>query len=110
MDTAPEAPPLPPGLRALQRLVTVLTVVMILGFVVLIGALVMRLRTEGPPLPDSLSVPEGAEPTAFTQGGDWFAVVVRDEDGGERILVYDRLSARLRQAVEIAPAARTTPP
>ncbi len=82
---------------------TVLTVVMILGFLVLIGALVMRLNADGPDLPDSLALPEGAEPTAFTQGADWFAVVVR-EGGAERILVYDRLTARLRQAVEIAPA------
>ena len=102
MDTAPETP-LPPGLRALQRLVTVLTVVMILGFLVLIGALVMRLNADGPDLPDSLAVPEGAEPIAFTHGADWIAVVVR-EGGAERILIYDRLTARLRQAVEIAPA------
>jgi hypothetical protein len=92
---------LPPGLKALQRLVTVLTVVMIAGFLVLIGALVMRLNAEGPPLPDTLALPEGAIPTAFTQGGDWFAVVVRDEEGAERILVYDRLTARLRQEVAI---------
>lgn len=105
MDTAPETP-LPPGLRALQRLVTVLIVVMIGGFLVLIGALVMRLNADGPPLPDALSLPEGAEPTALTQGGDWFAVIVQDEDGAERILIYDRLTARLRQEVAIAPAER----
>jgi hypothetical protein len=103
MDTAPEIP-LPPGLRALQRLVTVLIVVMILGFLVLIGALVMRLNADGPPLPDRLDLPEGAEPTAFTQGSDWFAVVVRDRGGAERILIYDRLTARLRQEVAIQPA------
>lgn len=76
-------------------------VVMILGFLVLIGTLVMRLRAEGPPLPDAVAIPEGAEPTAFTQGGDWFAVVVRDPAGAERILVYDRLTARLRQEMAI---------
>ena len=103
MDSAPETP-LPPGLRALQRLVTALIVVMIGGFLVLIGALVMRLNADGPPLPDLLPVPDGTEPTAFTQGGDWLAVVVRDEDGAERILIYDRLTARLRQEVAIAPA------
>lgn len=111
MDTAPEGPPapLPPGVRALQRLVTLLTVVMILGFLVLIGALVMRLNAEGPPLPDSLALPEGARPTAFTQGGDWFAVVVRDAEGAERILVYDRLTAGLRQSVQIAPEIADAP-
>jgi hypothetical protein len=100
MDAAPE-PSLPPGLRALQRLVTVLTVVMILGFLVLIGALVMRLNAVGPELPEALSLPSGAQATAFTQGSDWFAVVVRDDQGAERILVYDRLTARLRQEVAL---------
>jgi hypothetical protein len=41
---------------------------------------------------------------AFTQGGDWYAVVTRGEDGAERILIYDRLTARLRQEVAIEPA------
>ena len=89
---------------------TVLTVVMILGFLVLIGALVMRLNADGPSLPGSLALPAGAEPVAFTQGTDWLAVVARDEDGGERILIYDRLTSRLRQTVEIAPAGESVRP
>ena len=95
MDEAPEA--LPPSLRALRRLVTVLTAVMIVGFVVLIAALVMRLNADGPPLPDALALPAGAEAVAFTQGDDWYAVVTRDD----RILVYDRLTGRLRQEVTL---------
>ncbi|TNC70887.1 DUF6476 family protein [Rubellimicrobium roseum] len=94
MDTAPEGP-LPPGLRALQRLVMALMVVMILGFLVLIAALVMRLNADGPSLPQSVDLPEGARATAFTQGGDWFAVVTADD----RILIYDRLTGRLRQTL-----------
>ena len=107
MDTAPQVP-LPPGLRALQRLVIVLLVVMILGFLVLVGAFVMRLRAGGPELPDVVAVPEGAEAVAFTQGGDWFAVVVRD-GGGERILVFDRLTGRLRQDIAIEPETADAP-
>jgi hypothetical protein len=94
MDEAPDIP-LPPGLKALQRLVTVLTVVMIGGFLVLIAALVMRLNASGPPLPDSIDLPTGASAVAFTQGGDWYAVVT----GDNRILVYDRLTGQLRQTV-----------
>jgi hypothetical protein len=30
-------------------------------------------------------------------------VVVRGEDGAERILIYDRLTARLRQEVAVEP-------
>lgn len=95
-DALPDAA-LPPGLRRLQRLVTVLTVVMIAGFVVLIAALVMRLNADGPLLPEGVDLPDGAEPVAFTQGGDWFAVVTADD----RILVYDRLTGRLRQIVAV---------
>ncbi len=97
---------LPPGLRALGRLVTVLLVVMIAGFLVLIAALVMRLNADGPPLPDTLALPEGAEAVAFTQGADWYAVVTRNDasrndDGGDRILIYDRLTGRLRQEITV---------
>lgn len=109
MDTAPEDPPLPSGLRALQRLVTVLMVVMILGFLVLVAALVMRLNTRGPELPDSLVIPDGSSPVAFTQGADWFAVVVRDDEGAERILIYDRLTGRLRQEVGVEPEIADAP-
>lgn len=70
---------------------------MILGFLVLIGALVMRLNAVGPDLPDSVALPEGAKAAAFTQGSDWFAVVTTDD----RILIYDRLTGRLRQTLTI---------
>ncbi len=76
---------------------TVLTVVMILGFLVLIGALVMRLNADGPPLPASIDLPERAEAVAFTQGDDWYAVVTADDT----ILVYDRLTGQLRQTVAL---------
>ena len=63
----------------------------------LIAALVMRLNADGPDLPDALALPEGAQAVAFTQGDDWYAVVTRDD----RILVYDRLTGRLRQEVAL---------
>jgi len=90
-------PELPPSLRMLKRLVTALTVVMIAGFLVLIGAFVMRLNAGGPSLPDSVDLPEGATAAAFTQGSDWFAVVTTDD----RILIYDRLTGQLRQTLAI---------
>ena len=83
----------------LKRLVTTLTVVMILGFLVLIAALVIRLNADPLPLPDRISLPEGVTATAFTQGTDWFAVVTDDNS----ILIYDRSTGSLRQTVEIAP-------
>jgi hypothetical protein len=97
MADDPEMNGLPPHLRTLKRLVTTLTLVMILGFVVLIGALVIRLNETPLPLPDRITLPEGVEARAFTQGEDWFAVVTSDD----RILIYDRATGLLRQTVTI---------
>jgi len=80
-----------------MRLVTVLTVVMIAGFTVLIVALVVRLSADPLPLPERISLPEGVEARAFTQGVDWIAVVGSDD----RIFVFSRASGALLQTVEI---------
>jgi hypothetical protein len=93
-------PPVGPAtLKFLARLVTVLTATMILGLLVIVGLLVTRFWSgpEMPPLPDAISLPEGARATAFTQGEGWYAVVT--EDG--RILIYDRGTGALRQTVGI---------
>ena len=92
-----DSPALPPHLRRLQRLVTLLTLVMIAGFLVLIAALVLRLNAGGPDLPAVVDLPEGAEAAAFTQSDGWFAVVTTDD----RILIYDRLTGRLRQTLSV---------
>lgn len=90
-------PRLPPHLRLLMRLVTVLTVVMIAGFTILIIALVLRLSADPLPLPERISLPDGVEARAFTQGVDWIAVVGSDD----RIFVFSRASGALIQTVEI---------
>lgn len=88
---------LPPQLKYLKRLVTALSVVMIVGFVVLIAALVIRLYADPLPLPDRITLPTGVSAQAFTQGTDWFAVVTSDD----RILIYDRASSSLRQTITL---------
>ena len=91
----------PATLKFLARLVTVLTATMILGLLVIVGLLVTRFWSEPdraalPPLPETITLPEGARATAFTQGEGWYAVVT--EDG--RILIYDRVSGTLQQVVK----------
>ena len=54
------------------------------------------LATPSPAAGRPLLSVEGLQ-VAFTQGGDWVAVVTADD----RILIYDRLTARLRQSVEL---------
>ncbi len=93
--------PLPPDLRFLKRLVTVLTLVMIGGVLTIVGLLVIRLQTPPAvlPLPEVIELPDGARATAFTQGAGWYAVVTE----GDEILIFDRASGELRQRVRIAP-------
>ncbi len=70
---------------------------MIAGFLVLIAALVIRLNADPLPLPDRITLPDGVNAVAFTQGADWFAVTT-DSD---TILIYDRATSQLRQTVII---------
>ncbi|HKL46107.1 MAG TPA: DUF6476 family protein [Roseovarius sp.] len=100
MDDSP--PPVSPAtLKFLARLVTVLTATMIVGVVVIVALLVIRFsgdeRTQPLTLPDSITLPAGTRAEAVTFGGDWIAVVT----GDDRILIYDRETATLRQAVDI---------
>ena len=100
MDDNTKAPldefELPPSLKLLRHLVTALTVVMIVGVVVIIGLLVTRLNQTGPTLPQSISLPDGTTPVAFTQTANWYAVVTSDD----QILIFDLNGERI-QTVEV---------
>jgi hypothetical protein len=56
-----------------------------------------RLRAAPPPLPATITLPDGTTATAFTQADDWFAVVTDDD----RILIFDRDTGALVQTVAI---------
>lgn len=94
---APEGTP--PELRFLKRLVTVLTVVMIGGLVIIIALLVTRLSMPARvlALPDAITLPDGARASAFTQGRGWYAVVTEADE----ILIFDRDSGALRQRITL---------
>jgi len=80
--------------------VTILTVTMIAGFLTIVALFVMRFSEMGSvELPDQISLPEGVSATAFTRGGDWFAVVTADDE----ILIYSRVTGNLRQRIRIEP-------
>lgn len=97
MNEAPEGEEIG-SLRFLRILVTVLTSVMIVGFIVLIVFLVTRFPT-GPSLslPETIALPDGSTATAFTQAEGWYAVVTADD----QILIFDRQTGSLRQSVKI---------
>ena len=87
---------LPPGLRFLRQLVTVLTVVMIVGVVLIAALLVIRLNQPTLPVPDQIILPAGTIAVSYTQTQNWFAVVT-DEN---KILIFD-LNGQLTQEVDV---------
>lgn len=95
---------MPPDLVFLKRLVTVLTVTMILGLIIVIGLLVTRLSQIKPPptplLPADIHLPAGTIARAVTLGQGWIAVVT-DKD---EILILDGATGALRQRLTITPA------
>jgi hypothetical protein len=92
--------PEPANLRFLRRLVTVLTATMIGGLFIIIALFVIRFSDRPAPLPEEITLPDGATATAFTQGDDWYAVVTEQNT----ILIFDRHSGALRQTIAITPA------
>ncbi|PIB24413.1 hypothetical protein BFP76_04175 [Amylibacter kogurei] len=98
-DTSQEEMPEPANLRFLRRLITILLITMIVGFVALILLFVMRFSQEPAPiaLPSEITLPDGAKPAAFTQGRDWYAIVTDDD----RILVFDRANGALRHDIDV---------
>ena len=94
---------LPPDLRFLKRLVTVLAGTMIAGLITIIALLVIRFPQAigpRPALPETIVLPEGATAEAVTMGRGWVAVVTEEDE----ILIFDRATGALTQTVEIAPA------
>lgn len=87
----------PANLKFLRQLITVLTVVMIGGLVVVVGLLVTRFYGSGPEMPASITLPDGTTATAFTRGSDWYAVVTSDD----KILIFDALTGQLKQEISL---------
>lgn len=89
--------PEPGNFRFLRLLVTVLTGTMIAGLLVLIALLVIRFPSATPPLPDTITLPDGARAQAFTATAGWYAVITTDD----RILIYNRTDGQLRQDITV---------
>ena len=90
-DDAPAA--LPPDLRFLKLLVTVLAGVMILGLVAIVTLLVIRLNAPAPlpQLPDQISLPAGAQVEAVTFARSYTVVVTAQG----QVLVYDKVGKQV---------------
>ena len=75
---------LPRNLRFLQRLVTLLTVSMIVGILTIAALLAFKLRSGNINFPQTLTLPDGTKPIAFTQTKDWYSVITDTNE----ILIY----------------------
>lgn len=87
----------PANLRFLRRLVTVLTVTMIGGVILIIALIVMRFNAPPPDLPEAITLPGNAKAISFTQGPDWYGVVT----DADEILIFDRVTGQLRQTISV---------
>ncbi len=95
----------PPHLRTLRRLVNIMTVVFIIGFITIVIVIVMQFTrgaavSNGPELPPFTSLPGSETAQAVTYGKDWIAIVTIDENGFERIRTYG-LDGTARQTIDI---------
>ncbi|MGK7652162.1 DUF6476 family protein [Roseovarius sp. B08] len=98
MNDSPQQPLDPKMVRYLRTLVTVLTGVMILGFLVIVALFVTKFsRASSPTLPEVISLPDGTTPTAFTRADGWYAVVT----DADTILIFDETTGELRQTIEV---------
>lgn len=80
-DFPEEDGPLPPNLRFLRMLVTVLTAVMILGVITIVALLVIRLGDHGQPIlvhPEVFDIPEGVNTLGYSVV-DGYTVIVGDD-------------------------------
>lgn len=102
MTGTPEEDDLPPSLRFLKTLVTVLTLTMIAGLIAVVFLLVTRLPgTIAPTLPANLALPAGTTPAAVTMGQGWIAVVTSDD----RILIFGADGALWQEMAITRPAS-----
>ena len=84
----------------------ILTVTMIVGLITIVALIVMTFmrtgeRPSGTVIEGNIALPEGQSAQAFTRGNGWNAIVTRDEEGVERILITDPKTGDLRQTFEI---------
>lgn len=93
---------LPANLTWLRRLVTVLTIVMIIGMVLIVSLLFVKMRAlpvqaDFSAITDNLALPDGATASTVTLGDDWIGVVT---DQGQ-FLIFDRTNGSLRQTITL---------
>ena len=103
-DEEPDAVPEPANLRFLRRMVTLLTVTMIVGIAVVAGALVMRIAGERGISMTEIRVGERyAVRSVDRTGNDRLIVVLEDRKTGEGVIRVYRTRGGPADIVEAVP-------
>ena len=79
---------IPPSIKLLKLLVTVLACVMIIGFIIIVN-----FQKSHVSIPVTLELQTGINPIAFTQTKDWYAIVTDEHE----ILIYDNSGNRIQK-------------
>lgn len=89
-DLSEDNGPLPPNLRFLRVLVTVLTAVMILGVITIVALLVIRLGDTARPIlvhPEVFAIPEGVNTVGYSIVNGYTVII--GDDGVIRVFASD---------------------
>jgi hypothetical protein len=84
---------LPPSIKFLKLLVTLLAGVMIVGFVIIVCVFVINFRKSHVLVPATLELPDDIIPIAYTQTRNWYAIVTDDDE----ILIFDNTGNEIQQ-------------
>ncbi|MEO0665915.1 MAG: DUF6476 family protein [Pseudomonadota bacterium] len=88
------------NIRFLRRLVTVLTIAMIAGVILITALLVIRLgqTPRSIPVPAQIALPEGTEVTAITQTSENILVVTASQN----LLIFNASGTELIRAIQLS--------
>ena len=84
---------LPPSIKFLKLLVTLLAGVMIVGFVIIVCVFVINFRKSHALIPATLELPDDIIPIAYTQTRNWYAIVTDDDE----ILIFDNTGNEIQK-------------
>ncbi len=91
----------------LRRLVTVLTLVLIVGMVLVAGLLAWRITQTPAPtaasLPGEIPLPAGETLTGYAQNPDWIVLITRDAAGTQRLHLVVPGTGDIHQTTDITP-------
>tara|TARA_B100001758_G_C18348770_1_gene578552 strand:+ start:286 stop:621 length:336 start_codon:yes stop_codon:yes gene_type:complete len=84
---------IPPSIKLLKLLVTVLACVMIIGFIIIVSLFVLNFQKSHVSIPVTLELQNGVKPIAYTKTKDWYAIVTDEHE----ILIYDNSGNRIQK-------------